>query len=156
VKTRQGRGHARDGGSQAVADVVDELVGYSVPAGPWGCPGGCWRRHGAGGAERRGRGQRGCSGVDVAGRVWGARHARSGVRVHAWARLGVSVPTRLVHRLGWARVHSIQGSVEQLEDMVVHGGEGHEQSWHVCVSCHARHGMVFQYFAYSSLVPVLQ
>ncbi|KAK1663210.1 hypothetical protein QYE76_051369 [Lolium multiflorum] len=125
-----------EAGSTA-ADVVGVGVAHGVPADQWRCLGGSpWRRE-AFGAGGRGWGQRSERGDVVLCRAPVHGDARSGARVIVWACLGVSVPTRLVHRLGGARVHSIQGGVEQLDDMVVHGGEGQGQSWHdEAMSCH--------------------
>jgi hypothetical protein len=82
------------------ADVVGVGMAHGVPADQWQCLGGSpWRRE-AFGAGSKGKGQRSRLGDDVAGRVCGAHHAHSGVRVRLWActawRVWCTVGTILV------------------------------------------------------------
>jgi hypothetical protein len=111
VKTRQGRAQEGDASSQAVADVVDELVGYSVPAGQWACPGAAgWRRVAVGvGSERRG--QRSWRGSWRSGRV-------RGVAVHALARACASLARLGVARLGSVVHEIVEGHVEVTQGSV--------------------------------------
>jgi hypothetical protein len=123
------------------ADVVGVGVAHGVPADQWQCLGGSpWRRE-AFGAGSQGKGQRRRLGDDVAGRVCGARRARSGARVHAWARLGFTFLVHVVHHLVEARVQDDQGSVVHTNDKVGHARVDQREGEHKHVHAMTRHGM---------------
>jgi hypothetical protein len=122
------------------ADVVGVGVAHGVPADQWQCLGGSpWRRE-AFGAGSQGKGQRRRLGDDVAGRVCGARRARSGVAWHVWASrvLALAVHQRVDHRVWHAQeVKRSRG------DKVWHAGMVQREREQVWVHAMPRHGMVW-------------